>query len=249
MNRIALSIASLFALCLLTTAFPSHAADKLAAGWVDIFSGKYLDGWQKKTTGEWSVVSAVSLDSKDQKKFVSKPGSGVMVNGKGGRDSDIFSKLEHGDVEAHIEFTVPKGSNSGVYFQGRYEVQVYDSYGRDKVKHSDCGGIYQRYNEKKSYGFEGHAPRVNASKAPGEWQSFDVIFRAPRFDANGKKTEDARFIKVVHNGRVVHENVSTTGPTRAAAYEDEKPLGPLMLQGDHGPVAYRNVRIRRVTLK
>ncbi len=172
-----------------------------------------------------------------------------MVNGKGGRDTNLFSKQQHGDVEAHIEFTVPKGSNSGVYFQGRYEIQVFDSYGVQDVQSSDCGGIYKRYNEKEGFGFEGHPPRVNASLAPGEWQTYDVIFRAPRFDKDGKKIEDARFVKVVHNGKVIHENATTTGPTRAAAFQDEKPMGPLMIQGDHGPVAYRNVRIKPIKLK
>ena len=78
----------------------------------------------------------------------------------------------------------------------------------------------------------------------GKWQTFDVIFRAPRFGPDGEKTANARFVKVLHNGVLVHENVEVTGPTRAAAYSDEKPAGPLMLQGDHGPVAYRNVRVR-----
>jgi hypothetical protein len=128
---------------------------------------------------------------------------------------------------------------------GRYEIQVLDSWGVEKPKHGDCGGIYQRWdNKRKPKGFEGHPPRVNASKAPGEWQTFGVVFRAPRFGADGKKTQNARFIKVVHNGQVVHENVEVTGPTRAAAFGDEKPKGPLMFQGDHGPVAYRNMRIR-----
>jgi hypothetical protein len=85
---------------------------------------------------------------------------------------------------------------------------------------------------------------VNASLPPGQWQTFDVVFRAPRFDASGKKTRSARFVKVAHNGKLIHENVEVTGPTRAATYNDEKPTGPLMLQGDHGPVAYRNVRVR-----
>lgn len=222
--------------------------EKPAAGWIQIFSGKDLKGWTKKT-GDWRVVGDVPLSPDDPKKFAPEPGTGVMVNGKGGRDTDIFTKVEHGDVEAHIEFTVPKGSNSGVYFQGRYEVQVFDSYGVKNPESSDCGGIYKRYDEKKGFGFEGHAPRLNASRPPGEWQTFDVVFRAPRFDKNGKKTEDAKFIKVVHNGKVIHENVSTTGPTRAAAFQDEKPRGPLMIQGDHGPVAYRNIRIKPIELE
>ncbi len=76
-----------------------------------------------------------------------------------------------------------------------------------------------------------------------------MTFRATRFDAQGRKTENARFVKVVHNGQVIHENVEVTGPTRSATYEQapEKPQGPLMLQGDHGPVAYRNITLKPIT--
>ncbi|MGB1817175.1 MAG: family 16 glycoside hydrolase [Rubripirellula sp.] len=70
------------------------------------------------------------------------------------------------------------------------------------------------------------------------------MFRAPRFDEVGNKTANARFVRVMHNGKVVHENVDVTGPTRGAGFNDEQPTGPLMIQGDHGPVAYRNVRVR-----
>jgi hypothetical protein len=116
---------------------------------------------------------------------------------------------------------------------------------KDKYPGIECGGIYPRWLNGKEY--EGHSPRVNASKPPGEWQTFDVVFRAPRFDASGKKVAHACFVKVMHNGRLVHENVEVTGPTRAARWEqDEKPIGPLLLQGDHGPVAYRNLRIKSV---
>ena len=141
----------------------------------------------------------------------------------------------------HVEFMVPKGSNSGVYLMGRYEIQILDSYGKKKVSHGDCGGIYQRWANNK--GFEGHAPKMNASRPPGVWQTFDAVFRAPRFDDSGKKIADARFEKVIHNGTVVHKDVVCTGPTRSASFNDEKPMGPLMLQGDHGPVAYRNIWI------
>jgi hypothetical protein len=141
---------------------------------------------------------------------------------------------------------IPKGSNSGIYFQGRYEIQVYDSFGvaKDKYPGIECGGIYPRWIDNKE--MEGHTPRVNASRRPGEWQGFDVIFRAPRFDAAGKKTANARFVKVIHNGQVIHENIEVSGPTRAAPFEDEKALGPLMFQGDHGPVAYRGVCVARL---
>ncbi len=94
-------------------------------------------------------------------------------------------------------------------------------------------------------GYEGHVPRVNASRAPGLWQTLHIRFCAPRFDASGAKVEDARFELVVLNGAVLHQDVTVSGPTRAAAFTDEAPMGPLMIQGDHGPVAFRNVRYKR----
>jgi hypothetical protein len=146
-----------------------------------------------------------------------------------------------------VEFCVAKGSNSGVYFQNRYEVQVFDSYGKPSVNAHDCGAIYERWDDAKKSGYEGHAPRVNACKPPGEWQTFDITFRAPRFDSTGKKTENAKFLKVLQNGQVLHENVELTGPTRGGKGA-ESALGPIRLQGDHGPVAYRNLSITRLSL-
>jgi len=206
--------------------------------------GNDFSAW-RGNTGQWEIVGDTFTNPKNEKLLSSKPGTGVIVNGPTGRTRNILSKANFGDCRAHIEFMVPKGSNSGVYFMGRYEIQVFDSWGAGEPKHSDCGGIYQRWDNNRSpnKGYEGHPPRVNASRAPGQWQTFDVIFRAPRFDENGRKIANARFEKVVHNGIVVHEDVELTGPTRASAYNDEKPLGPLMLQGDHGPVAYRNIRL------
>jgi sugar phosphate isomerase/epimerase len=193
---------------------------------------------------QWEIVGDVFVNPKNEKLLASKPGTGVIVNGPTGRTRNILSKAEFGDVRAHIEFMVPKGSNSGVYFMGRYEIQVFDSWGVKKPTYSDCGGIYQRWdNNRTPKGYEGHPPRVNASRPPGQWQSFDVIFRAPRFDKTGKKISNARFEKVIHNGIIVHEGVVLTGPTRASTYNDEKPVGPLMVQGDHGPVTYRNIWI------
>lgn len=207
--------------------------------------GASLDAFRGQK-GQWQIVGDVRLDPADATRFVAVEGKGVATNGREGRTVHLVSKLEHGDVEAHIEFVVPKGSNSGVYFQGRYEIQILDSWGvpAEKLKYGDCGGIYQRRGDQG--GYEGHAPRENVSLPPGQWQSFDVVFRAPRFDATGRKIANAKFLKVVHNGKLIHENVEVTGPTRAAMFNDEKPTGPLMLQGDHGPVAYRNLRIRAV---
>ena len=145
-----------------------------------LFDGKNLDAWQKPT-GEWQLVGAVALNPEDKKQFSITPGTGVMVNNPKGKTVNLISKVEHGDVEAHIEFVVPKDSNSGVYFQGRYEIQILDSYGVKELKYGDCGGVYASCSEPKP-DFKGRAPSVNASKPPGEWQSFDVLFRAPRFD-------------------------------------------------------------------
>ena len=89
-------------------------------------------------------------------------------------------------------------------------------------------------------------PRVNASRAPGEWQWLRIRFRAPRFDTSNRKTENARFLRVVLNGQVVQENVEVEGPTRAHMDLPEAAENPLMLQGDHGPVAYRNIYIRQL---
>jgi hypothetical protein len=203
--------------------------------------GKDLSPWRDKP-GEWQIVGQVKQDPANPALLAVGPGTGVLYNGPKGKTVNIFGRLEHGDCEAHVEFMVPKGSNSGVYFQGRYEIQILDSWGIEKPKSGDCGGIYERWADNR--GYEGHAPRVNASRRPGEWQTFDVVFRAPRFDAAGKKIANARFVKVVHNDQVIHENVEVTGPTRAAAFNDERPLGPLMLQGDHGPVAFRNIWIK-----
>jgi len=232
---------------LVFAAFLCSAADE-----IKLIQGEAMEGW-KKPTNKWMTVGETFKSAENEKLLGSKSGSGVILNGPDGKTSNLVSEAEFGDVEAHIEWMVPKGSNSGVYFMGRYEVQVFDSFGVKEPHYSDAGGIYQRWDskrEKGKEGYEGHGPKVNASKAPGEWQSFDVTFRAPRFDAEGKKIENAKFIKVLHNGQVVHENVEVTGTTRSGLWESgpEKALGPIMLQGDHGPVAYRNITIKKVDL-
>ena len=204
-----------------------------------------MSAW-REPIGAWRVVGEVATSTQDAKKLAGKAGAGVILNGDDGRTGNLLSREEWGDVEAHVEFIVPEKSNSGVYFMARYEIQVFDSWGVTNPTYCDCGGIYQRWANNK--GFEGRAPRLNAARKPGEWQTFDVTFRAPRFDAAGNKTANAVFVKVVHNGVVIHENAEVTGPTRASTYSDEKPAGPLMLQGDHGPVAYRNIRIRPLSV-
>jgi hypothetical protein len=222
-------LAAVFALLSL-----AHAED------ISLFNGKDLSAW-KEPHGTWSVVGGVALDKNEPKNFTTQPGEGVFLNTISGKAVNLFSKPEHGDAEIHVEFCVSKGSNSGVYVMGRYEVQIFDSFGKAEIAEHDCGAIYQRWKDGK--GYEGHTPKVNASKAPGEWQTFDISFRAPRFNAAGEKTENAKFIKVVHNGKTIHENVEVTGPTRGSTFEKEAPTGPIALQGDHGPVAFRSLKI------
>jgi hypothetical protein len=224
-----------------TLVFLALASAALAADDRPLFTGTDLTGW-KFPQGAWQVAQSVTLDPADPKAFTVEKGSGIFLNSGRGKTRDCLSEAEFGDCELHIEFCVPKGSNSGVYVQARYEVQIFDSHGKKDVTFSDCGGLYER--PEKGVGFQGKAPSVNASKAPGEWQTFDITFRAPRFGPDGKKTENARFIKVAHNGQIVQENVEVDGPTRASALRDEKSLGPIQLQGDHGPVAFRNLKIR-----
>ncbi len=230
------------------------AQDSTETPTIELFMGKDLNGWLARNPdvkNEWLLAKNVTLSKKDTKKFKIQSGEGVMVNGPKGNTTDIYSQAEFGDCQLHIEFVVPKGSNSGVYLQGLYEIQVYDSFEKEdrELTFTDCGGIYARYDEKTDKTYEGEAPKVNASKSPGEWQSFDAIFRAPRFDDQGNKTENAKFLLVKHNGVVVHENYEVTGGTRACMDRPESPKGPLLLQGDHGPVAYRNITLIPLQLK
>jgi hypothetical protein len=208
--------------------------DQVVSDWKPLHAERHGNTWQS--------AGNVQIDAADPTKLVITPGEGIHVNGPAGKTCDVYSAQSFGDCMAHVEFMVPQGSNSGVYFMGEYEIQVFDSYGKPEVTFSDCGGIYSRWIDEKNV--EGHAPMVNASKPPGEWQTFDVVFRAPRFDADGKKIANARFIEVRHNGKIVHKDVELNGPTRAGISGKENATGPLMLQGDHGPVAYRNIRVK-----
>lgn len=196
----------------------------------------------------WNIVGDVYVDQTKKRTFVSSPGTGILLNSPvKGMKENLFTNFEHGDIEIEFDVMMPIHSNSGMYFQGRYEIQLLDSWGKAEAKHSDIGGIYQRWDktrEKGKRGFDGHPPRINAAKAPGLWQHFKIIFHAPRFDAAGNKIQNAVFKEVWLNDTLLHENQELTGPTRSAAYEDEKPLGPLMIQGDHAAVALRNIKYK-----
>lgn len=218
----------------------SEAQQKATAHSISLNSLREFD----PTTSNWKLARAVRFSpSTNENSF--EPGEGIVLDLPVKPDTGhLFTKMQHGDIELEFDFVIARKSNSGVYLQGRYEVQIFDSWGVETPAFYDCGGIYQRWDENRTpkKGFEGRAPARNAGKAPGAWQHFEIVFRAPRFDKTGRKTENARFVKVLLNGVVIHENVEVTGPTRSAAFEDERSLGPLMFQGDHGPVALRNIR-------
>ncbi len=239
---LSLLLLSLYA-CHNTTDAPSFStADELPFKALTLTS---LDDFQETEATNWRTAGSVYADRQVDDHLQPAEGDGMLANRPDDQNqANLFTRWEHGDVDLSLDFMMAKGSNSGIYLQGRYEVQLLDSWGIDSVSSSDCGGIYERWQEANQQGYEGHAPLLNASRAPGLWQHLDVKFRAPRFDEQGKKIENARFTEVKLNGAVVQKEVEVTGPTRAAAFEDEKPTGPLMIQGDHGPVAIQNIRYK-----
>ena len=218
----------------------------LEDGWRPLLSGKDLSGWKGQDgPHEWFTTKAIRWERLlgPSKLFAMPQPGGRILNGPAGRTKNLVSEEKFGDIELYLEFLIPKGSNSGVYLHGLYEIQIFDSFGsQEPMKTSDGGAVYHRWIDNKGVG--GSAPSRNASRRPGEWQSYQIWFRAPRFDASGKKTENARFLRVLHNGLSVQQDVSLEGPTRAHMTIPEAPTNPIMLQGDHGPVAFRNIYVR-----
>ncbi|MGQ9732040.1 MAG: family 16 glycoside hydrolase [Candidatus Zipacnadales bacterium] len=183
-----------------------------AEGWITLFDGKSFQGWKSRgrDMGNW-----VAHD-------------GMLENTGGG--TDILTEWTFADYDLHIEFTYKPGSNSGVYFQGRYEVQVADSYGRPPESHQ-CGALY---------GIQ--APTENVTKPAGEWQSFDVSFIAAKLDDHGRVVP-AR-ISVTHNGVLTIKDAEIPHATGGELDRNLLHPGPVMLQGTHGPVTYCNIKIR-----
>ena len=196
----------------------------------------------------WKISGKVVADLEKVNKLEVEEGNGILVNlpGKKSRGEDLYTRLEHADLDLELDFLMALGSNSGIYLQGMYEVQLKDSWGVQNVSAAENGGIYERWDESRpegQKGYQGYAPRQNVGRAPGLWQHLKVSFQAPRFDSLGNKTENARILRAELNGVVIHENVELLGPTRGAMSEKEKPRGPLRFQGDHGAVAFRNIKI------
>lgn len=207
-----------------------------AAEPVPLFNGTDLAQWEAKpgkgknlwVVGEPSVPSGVprQLDVSGTR--------GAMVNmaERVGDGLDIYSKQKFGNCHIELDVMIPAGSNSGIYLMGEYEVQVFDSFGKpdDKMAPVDMGAVYGAA-----------VPKLNACKAPGEWQHYVIEWQAPKFDAQGKKSANAKFISVILNGKTILENLEIPKPTPAGLTGKEHAEGPLMFQGNHGPVSYKNI--------
>ena len=195
-----------------------------------LFDGRSLSGWRSADSANLPARWRV------------QDGYMEVVSGTGA----IATAQAFGDVQLHIEWMAPRPAasdgqdrgNSGVFFMGRYEVQVLDSYRNTTYPDGQAAALYGQY-----------PPLVNASRPPGEWQSYDIVFLRPRFDANGKLLQPAR-VTVLHNGVLVQNGVTLTGPT---AHRERPPYSPhadalpISLQ-DHGhPVRYRNIWVRHLS--
>jgi hypothetical protein len=233
-----------------------------------LFNGKDLSGWtyrKPEAKKIWVVCDDVKLDPADQTRLLPVGAGGgpgaVMLCGGDGRGSDVMTTEHFGDYELHVEFTVPKGSNSGVYNRGLFEIQVFDSYGVSQLSFHDCGALYERA-----------FPKENLAKPPGVWQSYDItlVGKALTLVWNGKTVYKDHDVRYGETDRAAFERLKKEsigkppelqvklredkgkfvgffgeGGTRASLDGADRP-GPILLQGDHGPVAYRNLRIRPI---
>jgi len=196
-----------------------------------LFDGKNLNNWvsTKDTTAsaKWTLNKDTSM---------------TVKNGAG----DIQTKQKFGDIQLHIEWKNPttpraKGqnrANSGVFFQGLYEVQVLDSYDNKTYTNGQVGSVYKQ-----------QVPLVNAAKPSGEWQTYDIIYHAPKFDSIGRKTKSAT-VTVLHNGILIQDHVTIYGTTEYIGIPKNNPhgKGPLKLQdhNDNSGVSYRNIWVREL---
>ena len=205
---------------------------------VSLINGKDLSGWKTMGGGSntWVFGTAAMNPDRPAKLMVTGPGEELISTNK---TVNLSSEAVFGDCLVEAEFLVGKAtpgksedSNSGIKMMNIYEIQIFDSYGVAVSSKTDCGAIYSET-----------APAVNACKPPGEWQTLVIDFRAPRFDAAGKKIANAKFVKVTLNGQVVQDNVEIAHGTNVSRNKPEHPTGPILLQGDHGAVAFRNLKV------
>lgn len=205
------------------------------AGWVA--RERQPDGrWLAAPEHTWEGVGEIEVDPADDRCLWAKRGPGILLSSREGTTADLFSRAELGSFDLALEFLIPVESGSGVYLLGQYEMRLADTHelADDELTDEACGGI------------AGHPPMANAALPPGEWQTLELTFRAPRFDDAGRKTANARVEQVKLNDTIVHELVELPGPTPDALVDGDVPRGPLRLRGDLGPVAFRDIRVRTI---
>lgn len=234
----------------------SHRGDPpylIESGWIPLLNGINMDGWEyvpKTGQGGWTATPAVIWDEPDgpanlQEAYISGDRIVNTIDPSKKMASDIFTTRKFGDQEIYLEFLVASTSNSGVYVHGLYEIQIVNSYGKDSASTGAiCGSVYHFAQQVNDEWVGGVPPMVRAERPHGHWQSLHILFKAPKFDTDGNKISNAEFIQVLHNGILIHENVERKGPTRACMKIDEAAENPLMLQGNHGTIAYRNIYVR-----
>lgn len=196
-----------------------------------LFDGSNLNNWVSANNANASATWSLNND-----------GSMTVKNGAG----DIQTKQKFGDIQLHIEWKNPatpraKGqnrANSGVFFQGLYEIQILDNYDNTTYTNGQVGSIYKQ-----------HVPLVNAAKPSGVWQTYDIIYHAPTFDSIGRKTKSAT-VTAFHNGVLIQDHVTVYGTTEYIGIPKNNPhgKGPLKLQdhNDHSGVSYRNIWVREL---
>ena len=206
----------------------------------------------KPVASNWHKAGSVWADLDKKDTLFLGPGTGIIVNQpSSGTHQDLYTSFAHGDIDIELDYMMAPGSNSGIYLQGRYELQLLDSWDVLNPRSSDNCGIYERWDDSKpegQKGYDGHAPRLNASKAPGTWQHLKISFQAPRFDGS-TKIENAKMLRVELNGVLIHENVELSGPTRGSVSQQEVAEDALRIQGDHGTVAFRNIVVNNFNKK
>ncbi len=183
----------------------------------------------------WQLAGGLAGDPRHDSVLTPTSGTGVLINNPTGSAHDpLVTTWRHGDLELDLDFLLSTGASSEIYLQGRYAVELRDSWAVREPTVSDGGGIAPS-----------HAPLANASRAPGLWQHLHLEFKAPRFSADGKKTANARFTRVVLNDFVVQEDVEISGPTGGVALADEKAQGPLVIAGGSGAMAVRAIALKQ----
>ena len=229
--RIELNIWAGLGGCLAFLVTTTFAAEDSKA--ISLLNGTDLSNWQTvggKGQNQWKFGRA-AIDPANPGTLIVNGAGSELVSPRSG--ANLASQASFKDCLLQTEFMMAKDSNSGIKLMNIYEIQLFDSFGKPVPGKGDCGAVYQEA-----------APKVNACKKPGEWQTLVIQFRAPRFDEAGKKTANACFVKVSLNGQVIQENVELTRGTGAGGrVTKEQPAGPVYLQGDHGPVAFRNMTI------